>query len=269
MVQQLLHPSSPSSLLMSDSSMHGLTPLSLSLSRLQTNQGYNIPCGWKILPVFAAVHLDPSIYDDPHGFNPWRWQQVSPTPTQINAVVVRTIRECYRSRKGSINERPLPVHGIIDGWTNHIRPQNVDKLTSTSDLLFLSIPSSTDEQTTYDLTTWPNLGCRSHRYQLIELTTFGGHNAAQEEILCSRELMVIESWAWGSINANQWPWGTSLGSKTPCDLSSVVAIPESAAKIEGDSGRMDGLHFYHYRCRKPNTCNYTLPCGVVITWQLL
>ncbi|CAD5173651.1 unnamed protein product [Musa acuminata subsp. malaccensis] len=71
-------------------------------------QGYNIPCGWKILPVFAAVHLDPSIYDDPHGFNPWRWQQVSPTPTQINAVVVRTIRECYRSRKGSIDERPLP-----------------------------------------------------------------------------------------------------------------------------------------------------------------
>ncbi|XP_026657243.2 cytochrome P450 90B2-like isoform X2 [Phoenix dactylifera] len=37
-------------------------------------KGYDIPCGWKILPVFAAVHLDSSLYDDPHQFNPWRWQ---------------------------------------------------------------------------------------------------------------------------------------------------------------------------------------------------
>ncbi|KAJ4966600.1 hypothetical protein NE237_018449 [Protea cynaroides] len=37
-------------------------------------KGYDIPSGWKVLPVFAAVHLDPSIYDQPHHFNPWRWQ---------------------------------------------------------------------------------------------------------------------------------------------------------------------------------------------------
>ncbi|XP_038990056.1 cytochrome P450 90B2-like isoform X2 [Phoenix dactylifera] len=37
-------------------------------------KGYDIPRGWKILPVFAAVHLDSSLYDDPHQFNPWRWQ---------------------------------------------------------------------------------------------------------------------------------------------------------------------------------------------------
>ncbi|XP_038990049.1 cytochrome P450 90B2-like [Phoenix dactylifera] len=38
-------------------------------------KGYDIPRGWKILPVFAAVHLDSSLYDDPHQFNPWRWQR--------------------------------------------------------------------------------------------------------------------------------------------------------------------------------------------------
>ncbi|OVA04504.1 Cytochrome P450 [Macleaya cordata] len=37
-------------------------------------KGYDIPCGWKVLPVFAAVHLDPLIYDQPQLFNPWRWQ---------------------------------------------------------------------------------------------------------------------------------------------------------------------------------------------------
>ncbi|XP_021757486.1 cytochrome P450 90B1-like [Chenopodium quinoa] len=38
-------------------------------------KGYDIPCGWKVLPVLAAVHLDPAFYDQPHVFNPWRWQQ--------------------------------------------------------------------------------------------------------------------------------------------------------------------------------------------------
>ncbi|VAI87687.1 unnamed protein product [Triticum turgidum subsp. durum] len=36
--------------------------------------GYDIPSGWKILPVLAAVHLDSSLYEDPSSFNPWRWQ---------------------------------------------------------------------------------------------------------------------------------------------------------------------------------------------------
>ncbi|KAL6542278.1 hypothetical protein OROMI_023880 [Orobanche minor] len=38
-------------------------------------KGYDIPCGWKVLPVIAAVHLDPSLFDQPWHFNPWRWQQ--------------------------------------------------------------------------------------------------------------------------------------------------------------------------------------------------
>ncbi|KAL9158541.1 hypothetical protein ABFS82_08G075900 [Erythranthe guttata] len=35
---------------------------------------YDIPCGWKVLPVIAAVHLDPTLYEQPWHFNPWRWQ---------------------------------------------------------------------------------------------------------------------------------------------------------------------------------------------------
>jgi cytochrome P450 len=37
-------------------------------------KGYDIPSGWKILPVLAAVHLDSSLYEDPQRFNPWRWK---------------------------------------------------------------------------------------------------------------------------------------------------------------------------------------------------
>ncbi|GAU18511.1 hypothetical protein TSUD_233830 [Trifolium subterraneum] len=37
-------------------------------------KGYDIPCGWKVLPVIAAVHLDPLLFDQPQHFNPWRWQ---------------------------------------------------------------------------------------------------------------------------------------------------------------------------------------------------
>ncbi|KAH6825492.1 Cytochrome P450 superfamily protein [Perilla frutescens var. hirtella] len=40
-------------------------------------KGYDIPCGWKVLPVIAAVHLDPSLFDQPWHFNPWRWQSSS------------------------------------------------------------------------------------------------------------------------------------------------------------------------------------------------
>ncbi|XP_021908020.1 cytochrome P450 90B1 isoform X2 [Carica papaya] len=38
-------------------------------------KGYDIPCGWKVLPVISAVHLDPSLFEEPQQFNPWRWQQ--------------------------------------------------------------------------------------------------------------------------------------------------------------------------------------------------
>ncbi|XP_068655121.1 cholesterol 22-monohydroxylase CYP90B52-like [Aristolochia californica] len=40
---------------------------------------FEIPSGWKVLPVFTSVHLDPSIYEEPQQFNPWRWQKGSST----------------------------------------------------------------------------------------------------------------------------------------------------------------------------------------------
>ncbi|KAK1439134.1 hypothetical protein QVD17_04949 [Tagetes erecta] len=42
-------------------------------------KGYDIPCGWKVLPVIAAVHLDPTYFDQPHLFDPWRWQNTNVT----------------------------------------------------------------------------------------------------------------------------------------------------------------------------------------------
>ncbi|KAM3286762.1 cytochrome [Capsicum chacoense] len=36
-------------------------------------KGYHIPAGWKVLPILSAVHLDPSLHEDPSEFNPWRW----------------------------------------------------------------------------------------------------------------------------------------------------------------------------------------------------
>ncbi|XP_038877545.1 cytochrome P450 90B1 [Benincasa hispida] len=40
-------------------------------------RGYFIPRGWKVLPVISAAHLDPLVFDQPHHFNPWRWQQMN------------------------------------------------------------------------------------------------------------------------------------------------------------------------------------------------
>ncbi|KAK4262179.1 hypothetical protein QN277_027764 [Acacia crassicarpa] len=37
-------------------------------------KGYDIPRGWQVLPMFIAVHMDPSHFDHPLLFHPWRWQ---------------------------------------------------------------------------------------------------------------------------------------------------------------------------------------------------
>ncbi|XP_059293223.1 cholesterol 22-monohydroxylase CYP90B51 [Lycium ferocissimum] len=44
-------------------------------------KGYDIPCGWKVLPVISAVHLDPSLFGRPHQFDPWRWQNKQGSPS--------------------------------------------------------------------------------------------------------------------------------------------------------------------------------------------
>lgn len=38
-------------------------------------KGHFIPKGWCVFPYFRSIHLDRTIYDDPHTFNPWRWQK--------------------------------------------------------------------------------------------------------------------------------------------------------------------------------------------------
>ncbi|KAK0606480.1 hypothetical protein LWI29_038209 [Acer saccharum] len=48
-------------------------------------KGYDIPCGWKVLPVISAVHLDPSLFEHPQHFNPWRWQQTSHGPSSSSS----------------------------------------------------------------------------------------------------------------------------------------------------------------------------------------
>ncbi|XP_062152834.1 cytochrome P450 724B1-like [Alnus glutinosa] len=35
---------------------------------------YLIPSGWKVLPVFSAVHLDPTLHANAFQFHPWRWE---------------------------------------------------------------------------------------------------------------------------------------------------------------------------------------------------
>ncbi|XP_059449905.1 cytochrome P450 724B1-like [Corylus avellana] len=35
---------------------------------------YLIPSGWKVLPLFSAVHLDPTLHANAFQFDPWRWE---------------------------------------------------------------------------------------------------------------------------------------------------------------------------------------------------
>ncbi|GLJ05903.1 hypothetical protein SUGI_0027860 [Cryptomeria japonica] len=39
-------------------------------------KGYEIPAGWKVIPVFDAVHLDSTVYESPMEFNPLRWKNM-------------------------------------------------------------------------------------------------------------------------------------------------------------------------------------------------
>ncbi|PON44230.1 Cytochrome P450 [Parasponia andersonii] len=35
---------------------------------------YQIPSGWKVLPILSAIHLDPSLHSNALKFHPWRWE---------------------------------------------------------------------------------------------------------------------------------------------------------------------------------------------------
>lgn len=58
-------------------------------------KGYDIPRGWKVLPVVSAVHLDSGSFDHPQRFYPWRWQQQNnrnhaPAPSSTTCSSVTT-----------------------------------------------------------------------------------------------------------------------------------------------------------------------------------
>ncbi|CDP19723.1 unnamed protein product [Coffea canephora] len=36
--------------------------------------GYTIPAGWTVMVCPSSVHLDPNVYENPHEYNPWRWE---------------------------------------------------------------------------------------------------------------------------------------------------------------------------------------------------
>ncbi|TVU15076.1 hypothetical protein EJB05_38578, partial [Eragrostis curvula] len=40
-------------------------------------KGYTIPEGWTLMICPSAVHLNPTTYEDPNAFNPWRWKGIS------------------------------------------------------------------------------------------------------------------------------------------------------------------------------------------------
>lgn len=37
-------------------------------------KGYTIPAGWAVMVCPPAVHLNPTKYNHPLEFNPWRWE---------------------------------------------------------------------------------------------------------------------------------------------------------------------------------------------------
>ncbi|KAL0547151.1 hypothetical protein IC582_017077 [Cucumis melo] len=51
-------------------------------------RGYFIPRGWKVLPVISSAHLDPLVFDQPHHFNPWRWQQMNGSSLGIPSTTI-------------------------------------------------------------------------------------------------------------------------------------------------------------------------------------
>ncbi|KAK1288203.1 Cytochrome P450 90B1 [Acorus calamus] len=50
-------------------------------------EGFDIPNGYTVIPALAAVHMDPSLFDDPQCFNPWRWQKESSSPARTNNIM--------------------------------------------------------------------------------------------------------------------------------------------------------------------------------------
>ncbi|EFJ22947.1 hypothetical protein SELMODRAFT_104575 [Selaginella moellendorffii] len=49
----------------------------IALQDVQTEEGYVIPKGWKVVSSWTTIHLNPKLYAEPLEFNPWRWKTQS------------------------------------------------------------------------------------------------------------------------------------------------------------------------------------------------
>ncbi|CAL5017687.1 unnamed protein product [Urochloa decumbens] len=56
-----------------------------TLKDVQVN-GYTIPAGWLVMISPMAVHLNPTLFEDPLNFNPWRWQEDKRSTIQRNFI---------------------------------------------------------------------------------------------------------------------------------------------------------------------------------------
>ncbi|OVA17629.1 Cytochrome P450 [Macleaya cordata] len=73
-------------------------------------KGFLIPSGWKVLPIFAAAHLDPSIHENATEFNPWRWN--SQVKVKNYAPFSGGLRLCPGAEIGKI-ETAIFLHHLV------------------------------------------------------------------------------------------------------------------------------------------------------------
>ncbi|XP_058114779.1 cytochrome P450 724B1-like isoform X3 [Magnolia sinica] len=79
---------------------------------------YSIPCGWKVLPVFSAVHLDTSLHGSVLDFHPWRWENQSQSTCKIFTPFGGGPRFCPGSELAKVETAFFLHHLVLNfRWT--------------------------------------------------------------------------------------------------------------------------------------------------------
>ncbi|XP_058091899.1 cytochrome P450 724B1-like isoform X2 [Magnolia sinica] len=74
---------------------------------------YSIPCGWKVLLVFSAVHLDISLHGSVLEFHPWRWELSSAIEERerlIKDVIAWKKQKSGEAEGGKAHDSLVKVH---------------------------------------------------------------------------------------------------------------------------------------------------------------
>ncbi|VVB14473.1 unnamed protein product [Arabis nemorensis] len=73
---------------------------------------YVIPRGLKVFPIFTAVHLDPSLHENPFEFNPMRWTDKGKMNKKTTAfgggvrqICLKTYVSSYRGIRVEVNAK--------------------------------------------------------------------------------------------------------------------------------------------------------------------